>query len=329
MADGSTIEWLNRPGTKPASWNPVRGCTRVSEGCVNCYAETMAARFSDPGMWGHGFAETVKKPGGGSVRRWTGKVELVEDRLTEPLRWRSPRTIFVNSTSDLFHERLPDEAIDRVFAVMALCPQHTFLVLTKRPERMRVYLAGMTGVRTYLAGKRWPLPNVWLGTSVEDQATADERIPHLLATPAAIRFASAEPLLGPIDFRLHQIGETRIDSLFGRVQTRQRYPDGGTGDYSVPEPYPARLDWIIVGGESGPGARPMHPDWARSIRDQCQAAGVPFFFKQWGAWAPHRAAGIYERARRLDYTDGTSLICVGKLAAGRLLDGWEWSDWPQ
>lgn len=188
MSDGTTIEWLDQPGYKAASWNPTRGCTRVSEGCHHCYAEVMAARFSGPGQWGHGFAEMR-----GGDHRWTGRVELVEDQLLMPMKWRKPRCIFVNSTSDLFHERLPDEAIDRVFAVMALCPQHRFIVLTKRPERMRNWFSiGLRCVaRVFDAAERaggtvdgvWPLPNVWIGTSVEDQATADERIPHLLATP--------------------------------------------------------------------------------------------------------------------------------------------------
>jgi protein gp37 len=282
MADGSTIEWLNRPGTKPATWNPVRGCTRVSEGCVNCYAETMAARFSDPGQWGHGFAETVRKPDGASVRRWTGKVELIEDMLTVPLRWCSPRTVFVNSTSDLFHERLRDAAIDRVFAVMALCPQHTFLILTKRPSLMRDYIrsrglhtADFSGAAHIAAAaetighditpasvrQRWPLPNVWLGTSTEDQATADQRIPHLLATPAAVRFVSAEPLLGSINF--HAIIPDPLAWTFAH---------GFDG-----------IDWVIVGGESGPGARLHDLAWDEDILAQCRAAGVAYFEKQAGS----------------------------------------------
>jgi protein gp37 len=231
MADKTKIEWTD------ATWNPIRGCTRKSEGCRNCYAEVMAARFSDPGQWGHGLAQRVALPGGGTDHRWTGKVELVDAALDLPLRWREPRRIFVNSTSDLFHEKVPDEWIDRVFAVMALAPQHTFQVLTKRPERMREYLTrpvqGPWAGRMHsvddaghvtdatdawrrvhaemvkllpitppkqlnLASEmqeehgdgfmpRWPLPNAWLGTSIENQATADDRIPHLLATPAAVR----------------------------------------------------------------------------------------------------------------------------------------------
>jgi protein gp37 len=286
MADRTKIEWTD------ATWNPIRGCTRVSEGCRHCYAEVMAARFSDSGQWGHGLAQRVTLPGGGTDHRWTGKVELVDTALDLPLRWYTPRRIFVNSTSDLFHEKVPDEWIDRVFAVMALAPQHRFQVLTKRPERMRAYLtridtparwAGMAlavsaryvppSPFVFTVGQ--PLPNVWLGTSIEDQATAEERIPHLMGTPAAVRFISAEPLLGPVDLR----------RLTVQVGGHQEWTDALTGEtvFSqsgcvIAERDP--IDWVICGGESGPGARPMHPDWARSLRDQCQAAGVPFFMKQ-------------------------------------------------
>jgi protein gp37 len=287
MGENSKIEWTD------ATWNPIRDCTRKSEGCRNCYAEVMAARFSDPGQWGHGLAQRVALPGGGIDHRWTGKVELVDSALDLPLRWRRPRRIFVNSTSDLFHEKVPDEWIDRVFAVMALAPQHTFQVLTKRPERMREYMAGLGGggrtdIMSRAGGRllraaenatrnaphvrydynaRWPLPNVWLGTSVEDQATADDRIPHLLATPAAVRFLSAEPLLGPLSIAHAYTTGAALAVLFAKLERGDVDPRGN-------------LHWVICGGESGPGARPMHPDWARSLRDQCQAAGVPFFMKQ-------------------------------------------------
>ena len=187
MSATSKIEWTD------ATWNPVRGCTRVSPGCGGpgdqggCYAERMAARFSKPGQWGHGYAEMV-----GGKPRWTGKVGLAPiDTIEAPLHWMTPRRIFVNSTSDLFHESILDEWIDRMFAIMALCPQHTFQVLTKRPERMRRF-GSLSAAR--------PLPNVWLGVSAERQQEADERIPLLLETPAAVRFVSTEPLLGPVDY---------------------------------------------------------------------------------------------------------------------------------
>ncbi len=196
------IEWTEHV------WNCVRGCSRVSEGCRNCYAERMAARGL-PGMrsptTGESFA--VMTPSG---PQWTGRVELIESMLEVPLRRKKPTVYFVNSTSDLFHEALPDKAIDRVFAVMALCPEHTFLVLTKRPERMREYITCWG----------WTLPNVWPGVSCEDQATADARIPLLLQTPAAVRFLSYEPALGPVDLT-------------------QWLP-----------PNDPHLDWVICGGES-------------------------------------------------------------------------------
>lgn len=215
MSTNTGIEWTD------ATWNPMRGCSRVSEGCRNCYAERMAARFARPsdgydienGPF-YGFVHRVN-----SHPAWTGKVELIPDKLLEPLSWRKPRRIFVNSMSDLFHEALPDSAIDQVFAVMALCPQHTFQVLTKRPERMREYLDGAPwgmieevaeeicdknpkarpiSVADLLNIDRIPLPNVWLGVSVEDQGTCDERVPVLLKTPSIIRFVSYEPALGPV-----------------------------------------------------------------------------------------------------------------------------------
>jgi protein gp37 len=362
MADRSAIEWTD------ATWNPVQGCTRVSEGCRNCYAEVMAARFSDPGQWGHGLAHRVTV-NGKTDHRWTGELRLNEKALELPLRWRRPRRIFVNSTSDLFHEDMPDEWIDRVFAVMALAQQHTFQILTKRPERMQTYVAGMTahcgdlfnifassrfreaarkagaliGDMPALTGKPFPLRNVWLGTSVEDQSTANIRIPHLMNTPAAGRFISAEPLLGRLDLEPF---------------LRQNIPGYTAHDFGIQmqiaaHPYP--IDWVIVGGESGPGARPMHPAWARSLRDQCQAALVPFFFKQWGEWghalhmagvsavsaAPAAHNGYYAHRNRVrvhggaedghcfeSRSDDRHIIRVGKKAAGRLLDGREWNEAP-
>jgi protein gp37 len=244
MADTS-IAWTDKV------WNPVTGCTKVSEGCRNCYANAVADRF-----WG--------------ARKFTD-VRMHTDRLDQPLQWRKPKRVFVNSMSDLFHEYVTDEFIDRVFAVMALAPQHTFQILTKRPHRMRHYISGEgTGNggslrrahevikqanQAMLDGKGvwpgWPLPNVWLGVSCEDQKTADLRVPVLLEIDCAVRFLSCEPLIGPI--------------ALGSV------PGVGVLD---------ALHWVIVGGESGPGHRSMDLDWARSIRSQCAAARVPFFFKQ-------------------------------------------------
>jgi protein gp37 len=389
MAYPTPIEWTD------ATWNPVRGCTRITLGCGGpnheggCYAEKMAARFSDPGQPYHGFAE--RTPHGG---RWTGKVALIEDQLMLPLRWKKPRRIFVNSMSDLFHENLPDEAIDKVFAVMALCPQHTFQVLTKRAERMREYLNNCQGniwdawarlsrgrpnrvsliegqpiVKT---APDWPLPNVWLGVSCERQQEADERIPYLLRTPAAIRFVSAEPLLGPID----------LDGWLGKSSCGYCDDGGGfapprCGRDDVPRheqcpdkravfvereigPYDKdgaptnilvdrrRLDQVITGGETGGKARPMHPQWPRDIRDQCEAADVAFFHKQNGEFRECELRGDnYAMTRRETYIfpesggsfryasnwtrkeGGIAMERVGKKAAGRLLDGVAHNGFPR
>ncbi|TPN43238.1 phage Gp37/Gp68 family protein [Mesorhizobium sp. B1-1-7] len=371
MADKSAIEWTD------ATWNPIVGCSILTPGCTHCYAmgmagriEAMTAALKAQGKLGAPHYDgTTKKVNGNTV--WTGKLALAPAAiLTEPLAWRRPRRIFVNSMGDLFHEDVPDAWIDEVFAVMAVTPHHSYQPLTKRATRARRYLSdpatkrriysiacdlvikrelqviliapGMDqrdappGPRIYL--DQWPLPNVWLGVSAERQQEADERIPELLATPAAIRFVSAEPLLGPIDF----------------------YKTSG----SMPaETHPWRngpilqgIDWIIVGGESGPDARPMHPDWARAIRDQCAAAGVPFFFKQWGEWVPgecaNKAATRTERTASLcdddwlrpkwSYStitprqseethrdDEPDVYRLGKKAAGRKLDGVEHNAMPE
>lgn len=343
MADRSTIEWTN------ATWNPIRGCSRVSQGCVNCYAEVMAARFNGPGQWGEGLAEIVTRPDGSKDHRWTGTlVQAPEATLLAPLRWRRPRRIFVNSTSDLFHEAVPDDWIDHTFAVMALAPQHTFQILTKRPERMRAYFASRTDgdpwaeACDHIADLRqmaehpaileptdMPLPNVWLGTSAEDQAAADARIPHLLATPAAVRFVSVEPMLGPVDLTLIPGREVAPGITHGMNALTGIDGDGAVGP---------RLDWVICGGESGPGARPMHPDWARALRDQCAGARVPFFFKQWGAWGPcdhldeeidGAMFGCFDDAGRWVHPvdqawasqDRQIMYRLGKSRAGRTLDG--------
>jgi len=284
------IEWTD------ATWNPIVGCSIVSPGCTNCYAMKMAHRIGPNFPHYKGLTKLTK---GGPV--WTGKVALApEETLLAPLRWKKPRMVFVNSMSDLFHEDVPDDWIDRIFAVMALTPQHTYQVLTKRAERMQRYFDGcdlqkdlMDWSRPWHGVTHWhrrdgvaavfealiakgikyqpprtlPLPNVWLGVSAERQPEFDERWPHLQSTPAAVRFISYEPGLGPLD-ATSALNYCDEDGPIEGMRKR-----GG-------------LDWIIAGGESGPGARPSHPDWFRSLRDQCQAAGVPFFFKQWGAWRP-------------------------------------------
>lgn len=233
------------------TWNPVRGCSRVSEGCRNCYAETVAGRFSGPGLAYEGLATMTP-----SGARWTGEVRLIEKHLEDPLRWKRPRRIFVNSMSDLFHEKLSDRDIDRVFAVMALAPQHTFQILTKRAERMAAYLTGSPVLRLNDLAPYWPLPNVWLGVSAEDQETFEKRWAWLRKTPAAVRWISFEPLLGPIDMQ------------------SEMWEDLGTFVWP---------DWAVIGGESGQGARPFDIQWAVSLLDQCEELGVKKFMKQLGA----------------------------------------------
>lgn len=291
MSDKTGIEWTD------ATWNPVRGCSRVSPGCVNCYAERVAARFSGTGQPYEGLAErrlkVLGEEEGRIVGRWTGKVRFVADKLGEPLAWKRPRRVFVNSMSDLFHEGLSDEDIAAVFSVMARAHRHTFQVLTKRADRMREWVSGMASGDTkwraaWLRGTThdghsprdpderfrisWPLPNVWLGVSVEDQQRADERIPVLLETPAAVRFVSAEPLLGPVMLQGRHTDEhvTRIRSW---LSSHRGYPSGQA--YKPPT-----IDWVIIGCESGPGARPMQREWALSLLGQCSLAHVPVFFKQ-------------------------------------------------
>lgn len=265
MSTETGIEWTD------ATWNPVRGCSKVSEGCRNCYAMSVAARFSGPGQPYAGLATR-------SPARWTNRVAFVEEHLADPLRWKRPRRVFVNSMSDLFHEDIPDAWIDRVFGVMAAASRHTYQILTKRPERMRAYMAGLAhnydrieaGARSVgytlrfegIPMVRWPIPNVWLGVSVEDQAAADERIPLLARTPAVIRFLSCEPLLGPID-------------LGGLLPDRSRSPIDA-------------VDWIIGGGESGPKSRPCDVEWLRNLARQCVESGTPFFLKQLGGWPDKR-----------------------------------------
>lgn len=299
MSDGTKIEWTE------ATWNPVTGCSVTSPGCTNCYAMKLAGTRLRNHASRAGLTRETKA---GPV--WTGEVRFNEEWLDQPLRWKRPRMIFVCAHGDLFHESVSDEWIDRVFAVMALCPQHTFQVLTKRSSRMREYfearregdpwaeaadyLANLRGLEDHpavLEPSDMPLPNVWLGVSVEDQARADERVPDLLATPAAVRWLSCEPLLGPVD----------LSRVFASSDE--------DGVYLNDAPI-LGLDWIVAGGESGPGARPMHPDWARSLRDQCATAGVPFFFKQWGNYRPTS-----------DCEHGEYMIPATKAEAGRHLDG--------
>lgn len=285
MGDATSIEWTD------ATWNPVRGCSRVSPGCEHCYAEGVAARFSGPGLPYEGLARRSSR----GLPQWTGEVRLVPEHLADPLRWTRPRRVFVNSMSDLFHEKLADEVIDSVFAVMLLSPRHTFQVLTKRADRMRRYFERLGAYALILRAadriraehpelaqvgisdpRLVPAPWIWLGVSVEDQQRADERIPDLLCTPAAVRFVSYEPALGPVDFSPWVFDrEAAIEkAMFGAAAMSQDQAD------AVIE---CSLDWVIVGGESGPRARPFDVAWALRVVDQCEAAGVACFVKQLGA----------------------------------------------
>ncbi len=275
MSALTPIQWTDR------SWNPIRGCTVVSEGCRNCYAMKTAARFIKPGQAYEGLAR--RRTNG--VAQWTGEVRFIEKDLTLPLKWRKPQRIFVNSMSDLFHEKVTDDQLDKIFAVMALAQRHQFQVLTKRPERMREYVqsklrdrrdrhtAALSKALSDIACSRrmawrlslnWPLPNVWLGVSTEDQATADKRIPLLLHTPAAVRFLSMEPLLGPID-------------LVGWIDGSWCSEGGDETDL--------KPNWVIVGGESGPDARSCNQQWIREVVADCKDASVPVFVKQLGGFS--------------------------------------------
>jgi protein gp37 len=390
VATETSIEWAD------LTWSPMIGCDRVSPGCNSCYAiSTARIRESNP-------HPSIAAAFAGTTHRtedrvdWTGKVNLLEDRLSPPLAgrapWHKPRRVFVNSQSDLFHDNVPLDFIARVFAVMALTPQHTYQVLTKRHARMRSvlndvctcgkghapgihFLSAMAWAVSKANPNRiagvpddaerrvtetaWPLPNVWMGVSVEDQTWADRRIPALLDTPAAIRFLSCEPLLGPIDL-------TRLAA--GSKQQPNMVYDALGKRYGVPGAWQAQtstsIDWVIAGGESGPGARPAHPDWFRLIRNQCATASVPFLFKQFGQWgleAPLDENGSIPRGPRglgmtlapdgtlyapgdLSYPDGpryveairkhhdkanlVAVYSVGKKAAGRELDGRTWDQFP-
>ena len=280
----TSIEWTEH------SFNPVVGCTKASLGCQNCYALQMAVRLAHnpklPADVRERYISTVRKVGG--KWEWSGKVALFPERLDEPLGRRKPTRYFVPSMGDLFHKDVPFWFVRNVWGMMALCPQHTFQVLTKRPKRMldfvsREWVAHVHTERVtqrytepVLAGLCDILPNVWLGTSIENQAAADKRIPLLLQTPAAVRFVSAEPLLGAVELgkRCQICGK-----YWFRSDLYCSEGDCLTEDCGIDEDL-VGLDWLICGTESGPGARPWDWDWIRSLRDQCQAARVPFFLKQ-------------------------------------------------
>jgi protein gp37 len=331
-----------------ATWNPVVGCEKVSQGCKFCYAKTLHDMRHKAVLAGKGLPAQYAEP--------FERVQLMPDRLGMPLSWRNPRRVFVNSVSDLFHKDVPFSFVDRVVATMAQASRHTFQILTKRPERMQEYSAGLAALSRQARGVRiarsmyadspvlrhikddtpggcdWPLSNVWLGVSVENQTAADERIPLLLQTPAAVRFLSCEPLLGAVN-------------LNGFVSLNRKCLNGAGLTPS--------LDWVIVGGESGQrkqDVRPMHPDWARSLRDQCAATRVPFHFKQWGDYTTtfdrdvddpdwrrcDRASALTPGGNWLNLAGGQGfhgervvrVDRVGTKRAGRVLDGRTWNEFP-
>lgn len=278
------IEWADE------TINPALGCMKTSPGCANCYALRVASRMQHNPLVAESYAGLVDPITG----EWTGKVNLFPERMEKALHWKRTRRIFVGSMTDLFHPAVPDEFLDKVFAYMALAQQHTFIVLTKRAERMREYVASgngtciRIGIRQEIERMGFPdigtvgkaLPNLWLGVTVEDRSHI-HRIWHLLNTPAAKRIVSVEPMLGEVDMTSvvfpRAYGTGILNSLTGEMHGH--VPDSPLGKTEA-------LDWVICGGETGPNARPMHPEWARSLRDQCAAAGVPFFFKQMAQKAP-------------------------------------------
>jgi protein gp37 len=285
------IDWCDE------TWNPITGCTPISEGCQNCYASSIAKRF-----WG--------------ARKFSD-IQCHQEKLRQSWHWVKPKKIFVNSMSDLFHQDVPFEFIFQVFMYMLPSAankwvKHTFMILTKRPDRMAEFIKWMTTNNELHI--EWPLPNVWLGVTCENQRTADERIPILLSIPSEIKFVSIEPMLGEVDLNniIVPRAEDKLNhsgyfpSCFNALTTLY-------DDVHFHQP-PSSINWVICGGESGPQARPMHLDWVRSLRDQCIEADVPFFFKSWGEWAP--------RENLLD------MVKVGKRFSGFTLDGQEWRQFP-
>ncbi|WP_242892610.1 DUF5131 family protein [Actinomadura litoris] len=349
MTDNTKIEWAD------TTWNPTLGCDRISAGCDNCYAIGQAhirARNPHPRI-AAAFTGLTERTEQGTD--WTGRINLLPDRLDQPMHWRKSRRIFVNSLSDLFHQDVPEDFIAQVWTVMGATPQHTYQILTKRHARMRSVVRriawrtptteerrrGIHHAQAYVQpnedlndhiGLPRVLPNVWLGISAEDQKRADLRVPALLDTPAAVRWVSAEPLLGPLDLTRISRARNQQPELAWDVLGR-RY--GVPGRWEAPMNSNAGLDWVVTGGESGPRARPADPNWFRSLRDQCQAAGVAYLHKQNGEWAPTGQVGIGcidDRERLAGPPDERGfrevIRRVGKKAAGRELDGQIWDEYP-
>lgn len=344
MGENSNIEWTDH------TFNPWIGCTKVSPGCANCYAEREFDHRHHKAKWGAGQPRVRTSPG-----TWA-----------QPLRWDRAAAkagvrarVFCASLADVFDHEVDPQWRSDLFALISQCPHLDWLLLTKRPENMtRMLPVG------WLTGETEPWPNVWLGTTVENQATANERVPHLLEVPARVRFLSCEPLLGLVNLRRvgeYTDGRPVFDALTGSktIGNMARKTDQCSIGVSVTCGGP-KIDWIICGGESGPHARPLHPSWVRSLRDQAQAAGVGFHFKQWGEWLPinqigdsntlylpapehdperirtcrvetgiHHLDGMYQPIGCADYSTGAmQTFRVGKRQSGRILDGRTWDEVP-
>ncbi len=347
------IGWLNLPGYKGETWNPIIGCSKISEGCENCYAEKMAVRLAHISSTKY-YRLVTCRHAHAEPFAWNGKTHLLGLHPIKPLSWKKPRLVFVCSMGDLFHENTSFQDIDKIFATMACCPQHIFIVLTKRAKRMSEYLNdpltrsnlsynilksknSAYAIEDPLQDSAWPLKNVWVGVSVENQEQL-KRVVYLNTIEAEVKFISHEPLLSSIDYSNSSLGESF------------KYHAGGLKNC---------VSWVIVGGESGSKARPMHPDWVRSVRDQCAEANTPFFFKQWGEYKPvsinrtgiqpynsksnpytlytNKAGDIFELVDK----DGEFLVCgdsdneyyqsiqkVGKKHAGNVLDGEQYEAYP-
>lgn len=314
----SKIEWTHRPGTKSEVLNPTTGCDKISQGCKFCYAEVMHRRLKGIGQ------QKYQQPFLGHVKYWP-------DELAKPFKWKKPRTVFLNSMSDIFHQDVTVQQIAEIYAMMLLTYWHTYIVLTKRSERAMTILNSSEFIdelvdavnnfpiptwNTMLQStedvlQRWPLKNVWQGVSVERQQE-DYRIDQLALTPANIRVVSYEPAIGPLD----------LADKFGLYQL-----EDGTYHLKVGSRWEGSPDWVIAGGESGHHARPAHPDWYRTVRDQCAAAGSAFFFKQFGTWAPGEFGRLY-REETTDWSDGQTMVKVGKHASGNFLDGVQHLEFP-
>jgi len=335
----SKIEWTQE------TWNPIVGCSKISPGCENCYAEKMAYRLAhalasnDTSDTWSAYVDVIgigqKKNGVIQLApKWSGQTSMVKSAFEKPCHWKKPRMIFVCSMGDLFHESVPFEWIDTVFGVIGMHDHHTYQILTKRPERMVEYFESRGFNEKFAEG----YPHVWIGVTAENQEQANKRIPILLDIPAAKRFVSIEPMLSKIELSdiIESDGSHYVNYLTGEQS-------GVDGEGTYCDWHPNKIDWVILGGETGHKARPMHLDWVRSVRDQCKEAGVPFFFKQWGEYK--EVSLTPEQRIKEKYivlgNDGKEYIIagehlspvymqkVGKKKAGNELDGKAYQEFPK